>query len=111
MKHLPFVLVSAVLGTGLASAQVPSVQPPLLPKQTSLDDPKIGSDRVYASPTSLTFATHAPGDTDRLFIVEKRGRILILNLNTGNVNAVPFLDIDSRVLTGSEQGLLGLAFH
>lgn len=50
------------------------------------------------------------GDT-RLFIVEKRGRIQILN-DDGSVNATPFLDIDDRVInTGSERGLLGLAFH
>ncbi len=33
------------------------------------------------------FATHAPGDFDRLFILEKRGIIRILNLKTGTLNA------------------------
>jgi len=50
------------------------------------------------------------GDS-RLFIVEKPGRIKILNAD-GSVNASPFLDITSLVIdTGSERGLLGLAFH
>jgi glucose/arabinose dehydrogenase len=45
----------------------------------------------------------------RLFIVEQRGRIYICD-TTGAVNALPFLNIQSRVKLGSEQGLLGLAF-
>ncbi len=55
------------------------------------------------------------GDS-RLFIVEQDARIRIVQSN-GAVVGTPFLDIDSRVLSsgepgaGSEQGLLGLAFH
>lgn len=47
---------------------------------------------------------------DRLFIVEQGGRIKILNAD-GTTNPTPFLDISSLVSNGSEQGLLGLAFH
>ena len=68
--------------------------------------------------SGLAFPTgvfHAPGDTSRLFITEKAGRIRILNLENNQVLATPFLDIDPLVTggtsTGSEQGLLGLAFH
>ncbi|HEX5001262.1 MAG TPA: PQQ-dependent sugar dehydrogenase [Bacteroidia bacterium] len=47
---------------------------------------------------------------DRLFIVEQVGRIRISDLN-GNLLIRPFLDIDPEVnSTGTEQGLLGLAF-
>lgn len=47
---------------------------------------------------------------NRLFIVEKNGYIQILD-STGSINANPFLDIDNEVgSSGSEQGLLGLAF-
>ena len=56
------------------------------------------------------FATHAPGDSDRLFVLEQQtGDVQILNLNDGSLNATPFLDLD--VAQGNEQGLLGLAFH
>ena len=49
------------------------------------------------------------GDT-RLFIVEQDGVIKILN-SAGITNSTPFLDINARVRSsGSEQGLLGLAF-
>src|SRR5690606_22570577 len=61
---------------------------------------------TFNSPITIKNA----GDS-RLFIVEKSGRIQILN-DDGTVNATPFLDIDDRVInTGSERGLLGLAFH
>jgi glucose/arabinose dehydrogenase len=58
---------------------------------------------------------HAPGDDSRLFIVEKQGRIRIINLETNTLLSTPFLDINSIVgggtSTGDERGLLGLAFH
>ncbi len=50
------------------------------------------------------------GDS-RLFVVEKRGVIRILNRN-GQIVAPSFLDISSRVRSAeSERGLLGLVFH
>ncbi|MCE2788960.1 MAG: PQQ-dependent sugar dehydrogenase [Saprospiraceae bacterium] len=50
-------------------------------------------------------------DDNRLFIVEKDGKIKILN-PSGAVNPVPFLDIDAKVNSlATERGLLGLAFH
>lgn len=48
-------------------------------------------------------------DQNRLFIVEKRGVIRIFR--NGQLLQTPFLDIRNKVSTGSEQGLLGLAFH
>ena len=56
------------------------------------------------------FVTHAPGDSNRLYVVEKnQGDIEIL---TNGVLSGTFIDLTSLgVSTGSEQGLLGLAFH
>ena len=53
------------------------------------------------------FLTHAPGDSTRLFIVEKGGAIRVV-LN-GALRDEPFLEV--AVSTDSERGLLGLAFH
>jgi len=50
-----------------------------------------------------------PRDTSRVFIVEKTGTIRIRK--QGALLARPFLDVSGRVSAGSEQGLLGLAFH
>ena len=57
--------------------------------------------------TDVTDLQHA-GDT-RLFIVEQAGQIRIYDGT--QVLATPFLDIGDRVESGSEKGLLGLAFH
>jgi hypothetical protein len=57
-----------------------------------------------------TFLTHAGDGSGRLFIVEREGVIRILK--AGSLLPAAFLDIRGRVNhTGSEQGLLGLAFH
>ena len=70
--------------------------------------------RVASGLNRPIFVTHAPGDSTRLFIVEQRGVIKILDLVGGTVLATPFLDIDSLVsnISGNdERGMLGLAFH
>src|SRR5829696_2343483 len=71
----------------------------------------ITATRVAAGLAEPVFATAPPGDVGRLFIVEKGGRIQILDLATGAMLAAPFLDITSEVNPFGEQGLLGLAFH
>src|SRR5512134_840176 len=68
----------------------------------------IGATRVATGLDQPLYVTAAPGDTGRLFIVEKTGTIKILDLNTGLVLATPFLTV--AVDTASERGLLGLAF-
>jgi len=58
-------------------------------------------------PTAVTGAGDGSG---RLFVVEQRGRIRVVS--RGKIAEQPFLDITHRVRSsGSEQGLLGLAFH
>ncbi|HQA68915.1 MAG TPA: PQQ-dependent sugar dehydrogenase, partial [Aggregatilineales bacterium] len=53
---------------------------------------------------------HAGDGSRRLFVVEKDGTIRIIQ--DGQLLPQPFLDITDRVgSSGSEQGLLGLAFH
>lgn len=47
---------------------------------------------------------------NRLFVVQQSGQIKILNSN-GTVNSTNFLNVSSLISTGSERGLLGLAFH
>ncbi len=54
--------------------------------------------------------TAAPGDDSRLFVVEKPGRIRVVE--GGEVLPEPLLDItDLASEAGNEMGLLGLAFH
>src|SRR5256714_7141158 len=65
--------------------------------------------RVASGLNSPLFTTTPPGDFNRLFIVQQTGQIRILNLNSGIMNATPFLTV-SNIVSGGEQGLLGLAF-
>ncbi|MCB9850106.1 MAG: PQQ-dependent sugar dehydrogenase [Phycisphaerales bacterium] len=58
------------------------------------------------------FVGAPPGDTDRLFIVEQNTAVIkIMDLNTMTINATPFVTVTDVRTNGSEQGLLGLAFH
>ncbi|MEJ2085980.1 MAG: PQQ-dependent sugar dehydrogenase, partial [Acidobacteriota bacterium] len=63
-------------------------------------------DGNYALPLLVT---HAGDGSNRLFVVEQRGRIFVVD--RGRRVDAPFLDVSGRVGSGNEQGLLGLAFH
>ena len=61
----------------------------------------------FSSPVEIVH----PANDSRLFVVQQRGLIRILNTN-GTINSTPFLNLVGTVSTsGSERGLLGLAFH
>ncbi len=68
------------------------------------------SELVTNNLVAPVYLTHAPGDFDRLFVIEKSGLIRIIKDKL--VLDKPFLDLTDVVRTnGNEQGLLGLAFH
>jgi glucose/arabinose dehydrogenase len=64
---------------------------------------------VVTGLSSPVFVGHAGDGSNRLFIVEQGGAIRVVQ--PGGSTATVFLDINSRVLSGGERGLLGLAFH
>lgn len=59
---------------------------------------------------SPLYLTYAPGQADRVYVVEQAGRIMVV-LHNGTVHAEPFLDISRLVSAGGERGLLSVAFH
>ena len=66
--------------------------------------------RPFVAGLTDPVALVSAGD-DRLFVVQQRGLIRILDLE-GNLSDAPFLDLSGVVSqSGSETGLLGLAFH
>jgi glucose/arabinose dehydrogenase len=75
--------------------------------------PTLTTQTIVSGMDRPLFVTHAPGDFDRIFILEQRdfatGRVRVFDLNTNTLLPTPFLSVN--VSTGSEQGLLGLAFH
>jgi len=94
-RALAVTIFWSLLGCGSNSLQAP-------PSQLALHV-------VAQGLTKPLFLTSAPGDSSRLFIVDQDGRIRIVRNDT--LLATPFLDLSGHVSSGSEQGLLGLAFH
>jgi glucose/arabinose dehydrogenase len=71
----------------------------------------LSSVRLTAGLARPDFAASPPGDDQRLFVLEQHsGRIRIVRLADGSIDATDFLTIGG-LATGTEQGLLGLAFH
>lgn len=92
--------------TGLSSepvAQSTTVSPS--PPADKL--PALALRTVASGLSSPVFLTAPDGDT-RLFIVERGGRIRIVQ--NGGLLLAPFLDIRSRTTTDGERGLLSMAF-
>ncbi len=88
--------VASDFGTPVTAKELSSLKFQLTPIFTGLDQP------LY-----LTSAGDGSGD---IFILEKTGKIMVAQHD--QVQSQPFLDLTSRVRSsGSEQGLLGLAFH
>lgn len=98
---VPFCKISKPTGLYLALLAMLGLSAPT-PVALSLEQVATG----LANPV---FVTAAPGDNDRLFVVELSGRIKIIK--NGSLLPVPFLNIDAIVQSGGERGLLGMAFH
>ena len=72
-------------------------------------DLTISIDSIVASGFSLPVqVTHSGDNSGRLFVVEQGGRIKIIQPDS---SVSTFLDIHTRLTSGGERGLLGLAFH
>ncbi len=94
--------VCALLLAGCGGSSAPALVSPAA-RSAGLRLVRVG---VFAQPT---YVTGAPGDGQRLFVVEKRGVIVVLV--NGRRRSQPFLDISKLVnSSGEEQGLLSMAF-
>jgi glucose/arabinose dehydrogenase len=119
-----FIITSASLVLSLAMHAAPIAQaatptPTPTPSPTPLL-PRIGKGPIRIElQTVLTGITSpmqfisANDGTSRLFVVEQTGKIKIFN--NGSLNATPFLDLSSRLVSlvpsYDERGLLSIAFH
>jgi glucose/arabinose dehydrogenase len=101
---------SAPLTTSTPQAQVETSTPEIV-SATALPFPDQFTWQPYAQGLNNPVGLAVPDDgSQRVFVVEKGGVIRIVV--AGEVQPQPFLDIRDRVgSNGSEQGLLGLAFH
>lgn len=106
LPALAALLLSCGGGGGSAGVSGP-VAPPL-PVPAPPAPLTLALRQVATGLDNPTFLTAPPADA-RQFIVERAGRIRILQ--DGLVRAVPFLDISGRVSMAGEGGLLSMAFH
>jgi len=63
---------------------------------------------AFSSPILML---QAPGDASRWFVVQQDGRVRVFSNQAAVTTSSSFIDISSRVVSGGEQGLLGMAFH
>jgi glucose/arabinose dehydrogenase len=85
------------------------------PAPTPTPAPNVMLATVRAFP-SLTFSSpvammQAPGSATRWFVVEQAGVVRVFDDNENAATSAVFIDIDARVVSGGERGLLGMAFH
>jgi glucose/arabinose dehydrogenase len=83
-------------GTSTAPVGVPA------PGELRLEQVATG----FASPVH---ATAAPGEPNRIYVVEQEGVIRVIE--NGTVRPQPFVELTSEIASGGEQGLLSVAFH
>jgi glucose/arabinose dehydrogenase len=86
---------------------------PLPPAPPPADEPPVdASEELELTPVGTfsrpVFVTSPPGDDDRVYVVEQRGVIRVLE--NGVLREQPLLDISDIVGLGNETGLLSLAF-
>jgi glucose/arabinose dehydrogenase len=92
----PSPLVDAAQSPGIGIAQASSL-------------PRVSLTSVASGVSQPTHVTNAGDGSDRLFVVERQGRVRIIQ--NGTLLPTPFLDISSIVGSSSgEQGLLSVAF-
>jgi len=130
MKKLIIVLMAVFLVgcTPVTNTTKPPVSSTSDQTNTAIISEKFKDGSIYNTPfkpltyqlvpayLNLTFdqplyVTSAGDNTNRIFVVERTGKIKVFS-NDANVNSSEiFLDLSDRIVTaGSEQGLLGLAF-
>ena len=91
------ILVAAACGSASSDSPAATEAATFTPRQ------------VVSGLSSPVFVGAPSNERGRLYVVEQGGRIVLVE--QGRRRSEPFLDIESLVLSGGEQGLLGLAFH
>lgn len=109
LRATRLILVVALVGVLLVGSALPVQQAAAQSPAGIPAWPAIALQDVDGAYSTPVYLTHAGDGTNRLFVVEKAGRVMIIE--NGVKRTTPFLDIVTRVNSScSECGLLGLAF-
>ncbi|MBA4180186.1 MAG: glucose dehydrogenase [Anaerolinea sp.] len=122
---LAFVLMLAMVACDGASPAAPTATPTATPTPVGSAVPqpspppgpgfdpattRVELEKVASGFSRPLYLTAPPDGSGRLFVVEQTGKVRVIQ--DGVILAAPFADLASVVTSeGSEQGLLGLAFH
>ncbi|QMW06045.1 PQQ-dependent sugar dehydrogenase [Spirosoma foliorum] len=119
-KTVTTFLISLIATSGVswlvASACKPEKEANVVTTDSTGNTSGIAATKVVNAYPKLTFAspveyTYANDGTNRVFVVEQEGRIRVVENDANAASAGTYLDIRSKVASGGEMGLLGLAFH
>lgn len=109
--------VALISGSALAQQAPSSIAEIAIPGGTLPGNPELALVKVADGFLDPINVTNAGDGTNRIFVVERAGRIKVVN-EDGSVNEEPFLDLTSINPLGSdvqtgfvEQGLYSVAFH
>lgn len=104
-RLLAFLLISLLIIGAAGCTSKSSIKQEDIPHEIELAYP----DLTFEKPV---YFVSAHDGTDDVFVVEQTGKIMIFTDSEETVTADVFLDLSGIVNTGgTEQGLLGLAFH
>lgn len=112
---IALLILAALLAVTLTAAgcEETPVEPPPDPGPGTIDSSvppppgRIAFEEVVGGFDQPLYVTGAGDGSERLFVLEKSGRVWIVR---GNERGEVFLDLSEVVSTESEQGLLGIAF-
>ncbi len=95
-----------VVGPGTTS---PPEAPPVTPQDAGPNSLELSSELITSGLSKPVAVVPEPG-TDRFFVVEQTGNIVVVD--NGSILDEPYIDLTNDVITeGLEQGLLGFALH
>ncbi len=100
------LLALALLGCG-DDERAARTAPPAAARESGRAE-SFALERVASGLVRPTYVGVAPGDDDGLYVLEQPGRLVRVDPRG---NAKTLIDLRDEVVTGAEQGLLGLAFH
>jgi glucose/arabinose dehydrogenase len=82
---------------------------PAAPADAALSSGQLTVKKVVGGLSSPLGVVHAGDGSNRLFVVQQGGRVRVVKGRT--LQSGSFLNLSSKLSTGGERGLLGLAFH
>jgi glucose/arabinose dehydrogenase len=99
VRNLPLLLLLAAAGCDSSTEPPPPPPPP---------PPPVATFRSIGTFTQPTYLAAPPGDTARVLVTERAGRVLLLK--SGVRQPRPFLDLRGKIDSTDENGLYSLAF-